>query len=80
MSERELNGAVLMPYAGDVEIARIVATTEDGRVIAQTRSGYKKVEAEPNSWPTVNGFFRERELSFFEWMTGVIPTWEFVAE
>lgn len=69
----QINDAVLSWWAGDAEIRRVIAITEDGRAVIRTHCNYK-VEDKPGEWPRVGSFVRHRRW----WSCWLISTWQFV--
>jgi hypothetical protein len=76
---RILNDAVLIPFASEARICRVVAITEDGRCVVDVGLRYGevlKVEHSPGEWPKV-GCFVQGYGGFIQSIFGP-PSWKFV--
>lgn len=72
---RVVNDAVLIPWAYDHAIARVVAVTDQGcAVVEYCRT--MKVEDSPCKWPKV-GYFLQRPRTMCQLFWGDEPDWMF---
>jgi len=68
--------AVVVWWAGDIEIMRVIAVTPDGRRIVKTPIDLLKMEDVAGEWPKVGTFRLVKRLGLCSWYL----KWEFVAQ
>ncbi len=73
--ERCVNDAVLIPWAYDHAIARVVAVTDQGCAVAEYCRTLR-VEDKPCQWPAV-GYFLPKSRTWFDMWCGCEAEWVF---